>query len=108
VREAVLPRAALEWFSSSAQGAALKYAFPGGREGRVRMVLTAQGDGLMRLCIEDDGVGLPDAGREGSLGLRLVDMLARQIRGRASVENRSSGKGTVVTVTFPDPNRSPG
>jgi PAS domain S-box-containing protein len=87
---------------------ALKYAFPGGREGRVRMVLTAQGGGLMRLCIEDDGVGLPDARREGSLGLRLVDMLARQIRGRASVENRSSGKGTVVTVTFPNPNRSPG
>jgi PAS domain S-box-containing protein len=87
---------------------ALKYAFPDGREGQVRMVLRAEGGGLMRLCIEDDGVGLPEARREGSLGLRLIDMLARQIRGTAKVGNRSGGKGTVVTVTFPDPNQPPG
>ncbi len=87
---------------------ALKHAFPEGRGGRVRLVLRAAGGGLMRLCIEDDGVGLPAERREGSLGLRLIEMFARQIKGRAAMETRSSGEGTVVAVTFPDPNTSPG
>ncbi len=87
---------------------ALKHAFPEGREGRVRLVLRTAGGGLMRLCIEDDGVGMPAERREGSLGLRLIEMFARQIKGRAAMENRTGGEGTVVTVTFPDPNTSPG
>lgn len=87
---------------------ALKYAFPEGREGRVRAVLRAKGGGLMCLSIEDDGVGIPEARREGSLGLWLIDMFAKQIRGSATAENMPGGTGTVVTVTFPDPNNSPG
>ena len=87
---------------------ALKYAFPDGREGRVRVVLRAKGVGLMCLSIEDDGVGMPEARREGSLGLRLIDMFAKQIRGSTTMGNRSDGRGTVVMVTFPDPNNSPG
>ena len=62
----------------------------------------------MRLCVEDDGVGLPAERRESSLGLRLIEMLARQIKGRAAMENRTSGEGTAVTVTYPDPNTAPG
>ena len=62
----------------------------------------------MRLCVEDDGVGLPAERRKGSLGLRLIEMFARQIKGRAAMENRTSGEGTAVTVTFPDPNTAPG
>ena len=87
---------------------ALKHAFPEGRDGRVRLVLRAAGGGLMRLCVEDDGVGMLAERREGSLGLRLIEMFARQIKGRAAMENRTGGEGTVVTVTFPDPNTSPG
>ena len=74
----------------------------------MRLVLRAPGGGLMRLCVEDDGVGLPAGRRGGSLRLRLIEMLAPQIKGRAAMENRTSGKGTVVTVTFPDPNAPPG
>ncbi len=55
---------------------ALKHAFPEGREGRVRVVLRVVGGGLMRLCVEDDGVGLPAERRGGSLGLRLIEMFA--------------------------------
>jgi two-component sensor histidine kinase len=72
------------------------------------LVLRAAGGGLMRLCVEDDGVGLPAERRGGSLGLRLIEMFARQIKGRAAMENRTEGQGTVVTVTFPDPNTAPG
>jgi hypothetical protein len=35
-------------------------------------------------------------------------MFARQIKGRAAMGNRTSGEGTAVAVTFPDPNTSPG
>jgi two-component sensor histidine kinase len=72
---------------------AIKHAFPEGCGGRVRLVLRAVGDGLMRLCVEDDGAGLPAERREGSLGLRLIEMFARQIKGRAAMENRIGGGG---------------
>ena len=47
------------------------------------------------------GFWMPDARREGSRGLYLIDVLAMQIRGTARMENRSTGKGTVETVTLP-------
>jgi two-component sensor histidine kinase len=62
----------------------------------------------MRLCVEDDGVGLPKTRRAGSLGLRLVEMLARQIKGTAAVERGRSGAGTAVILIFSDPNATPG
>ena len=54
----------------------------------------------MRLGVRDDGVGLPtglDWRNTGSLGLRLVQMLAGQLRG--TVELRQEG-GTEFQVTF--------
>jgi two-component sensor histidine kinase len=45
---------------------------------------------------------VPQPIRAETLGLRLVEMLAKQVRGKAAVEARPGG-GTVVTVTFPDP-----
>jgi PAS domain S-box-containing protein len=87
---------------------ALKHAFPDGRRGRVLVGLQANGGGRMRLLIEDDGVGLPQTRREGSLGLRLVDTLARQIRGTATVGPRRGGEGTAVVLIFTDPNTAPG
>jgi PAS domain S-box-containing protein len=88
---------------------ALKHAFPEERDGgRVRVELRANGGGLMRLRIGDNGIGMPAERRAGSLGLRLIEMLAKQIRGEAVMEVGPGGKGTVVTVTFPDPNNTPG
>lgn len=82
---------------------ALKHAFPEGRAGRVRVELRALGGGLVRLLVEDDGEGMPAERREGSLGLRLVEMFAKQVKGRAAMEAGRSGRGTAVAVTFPDP-----
>lgn len=81
---------------------ALKHAFPGERRGRVLVHLRPNDDERMQLCIEDDGVGLPAQRRSGSLGLRLIEVLAQQIKGQASLEPRAEG-GTVLRVTFPDP-----
>jgi PAS domain S-box-containing protein len=85
---------------------AMKHAFPEGREGRVRVELHPKGGGLMALRIEDDGIGMPPKRREGSLGLRLIEMFAQQIKGKAVMEGRSGGDGTMVVVTFPTPNNS--
>ncbi len=87
---------------------AFKHAFPDGRRGPVVVRVGAHGGGRMRLCVEDDGVGLPKTRRAGSLGLRLVEMLARQIKGTAAVERGRSGAGTAVILIFSDPNATPG
>ena len=53
------------------------------------------------LRVSDTGVGVPDgvqAGGDGSLGLRLVRVLARQIRG--SFDFRPSASGTDAQLTF--------
>ncbi len=86
---------------------ALQHAFPEGRSGRVLVRLGTSEGAWLRLSIEDDGAGLPAKPRDGSLGLRLIETLARQIRGTARVEPRCGG-GTVVAVTFPDPSGNPG
>src|SRR3712207_8077821 len=71
---------------------ALKHAFPEGRSGRVRVGLRADGGGTMRLLVEDDGAGMPAERRAGSLGLRLIEMFAKQVKGRAAVE---AGRGEI-------------
>ena len=63
---------------------ALKHAFPGGRSGEVRVGLRQSGPGELELSVEDDGVGCPKVApaRNGkSLGLRIVEILAKQLEG---------------------------
>jgi PAS domain S-box-containing protein len=72
---------------------ALKYAFPPGRGGTVRMQLRRVPDGL-RLLLADDGVGLPpqlDPEAGTGLGLRLVHAMARQIDARLELLERCAG-----------------
>jgi PAS domain S-box-containing protein len=61
---------------------ALKHAFPEERRGRVLVHLRPAGDNSMELLIEDDGIGLPAQRRSGSLGLRLIEVFAQQIKGQ--------------------------
>ena len=80
---------------------ALKYAFPDGRRGTLKVSLHSPAPGQLLLSVEDDGVGLPpgfDWEQARSLGLRMVHDLARQIRG--TVEVRQDG-GTTFALSFP-------
>jgi len=79
---------------------ALKHAFPGGRSGAVHLSLRRL-DGGCVLSVADDGVGPGGAGAggaEATLGLRLVQLLARQIRGEFELVARAPGTEARLTV----------
>ena len=83
-------------------GNALKHAFPNGSDGEVTVALeyNAPTDAIC-LRVHDNGVGLPaglDWQQSKSLGLRLVRILAGQLRGTIETE---TGTGTEFRVTFP-------
>jgi two-component sensor histidine kinase/CheY-like chemotaxis protein len=82
---------------------ALKHAFPGGRKGRIRVVLRTTAPKTYGLAVRDDGIGFPaglDFRKTESLGLQLVCILTEQLGGE--VELRRQG-GTHFEVTFEDP-----
>jgi two-component sensor histidine kinase len=76
-----------------------KHAFPDGRTGEVCLLLKpTDTPGQWRLQVSDTGVGLAEdfeTRREKSLGLQLVDSLARQLGG-----SLQTGPGSVFAVTF--------
>jgi PAS domain S-box-containing protein len=81
----------------------LKYAFPDGREGEIRIELRQNAERCAYLSVSDNGVGLPadvTLWSTKSLGLRLVRILSDQLG--ASVEV-GSDHGTQVKLSFPHP-----
>jgi len=79
---------------------ALKYAFKGRETGTLAIHLTRVNDAVLRLIVEDDGVGLPESFNvetAESLGLQLVTTLATQVGGNLKVE---SSQGTRFTLDF--------
>ena len=82
----------------------LKYAFPNGRKGCLLVDLEAKPNGQYAVRVEDDGVGLgPDFQFEqvNTLGLRLVQMLAKQLRAELTV--RSESGHTEFDIRFQEP-----
>ncbi len=78
----------------------LKYAFPDGREGKIRIELRGLSDGSTRLVVADNGVGLRadiDWVNTRSLGLRLVRTLAQQLGAQIEV---NSDEGMEVRLAF--------
>jgi len=101
---------------------ALKHAFPGGRPGLIEiyggLCEGVNGGGYKGVTggpcskaivieVRDNGVGLPPAaGLEPShtLGLNIVRILARQLRGAFTIGSRCSEDrtGTACRLTFPE------
>jgi two-component sensor histidine kinase len=80
---------------------ALKYAFPDGREGEIRIELRREPGQPGCLSVSDNGVGLPadvTLWSTKSLGLRLVRILAEELG--ATVEVKSDS-GTEVRLSLP-------
>jgi two-component sensor histidine kinase len=76
---------------------AMKYAFPDGRSGMIKVECRRDAQQAV-VTITDDGIGLPEKLRTGSLGMRLIRTLAKGIAGTADIEGSS---GTRIAVTFP-------
>lgn len=60
---------------------ALKYAFPGGRAGRLRIELKALDHERCRLVVEDDGIGFSPSEAATSMGMRLIEAIVGQLNG---------------------------
>lgn len=81
---------------------ALKHGFPEGRPGSI-VVEVCRRDGIVLLQVRDTGVGLSESfrlDRTKSLGLRIVQILARQLKGTCEAE---SVAGSTFRVSFPGP-----
>jgi two-component system, sensor histidine kinase PdtaS len=78
----------------------IKYAFPLNRAGTVSISLHAVEENLWKLAIRDDGVGIPvdKPFPPKSIGLTLIEGIARELDGEATVD---SSDGFLVEVVFP-------
>jgi two-component sensor histidine kinase len=84
---------------------AVKHAY-GAEGGKIQVELRNHGHGEALLSICDDGKGMEQGAqtetRPGRSGQKLIEALARQIRGRVELES-APGQGTTVRVIFPRP-----
>jgi len=80
---------------------AMKHAFPEGRRGWIEVFLRDDGTGNKRLHIEDSGVGMAKKRRDGALGPKLAETLAKQIRGKVDTQSEPDC-GVRVVVSFLD------
>lgn len=79
---------------------ALKYAFPDGRKGRIRIEIGQAGPRDYTLVISDNGAGFPkdvDFRNTPSLGLQLVNNLVTQLDGTITLD---ASAGTTFSIRF--------
>jgi len=70
----------------------LKHAFPGGRKGEITVACRIDDESLIILEVRDNGVGLPaglDFRNTETLGLQIVTLLTKQLRGTIEQRNES-------------------
>jgi PAS domain S-box-containing protein len=85
---------------------ALKYAFPDNQVGIIRIQLQVEGERDFTLTIQDNGVGLPldwDIKNVKSLGLQLVKVLTKQLKGTLEIDR---SLGSQFRVKFSELHRS--
>ncbi len=82
---------------------ALKYAYPAGGSGELRISLRLATPEQLILSVADNGVGLPkgfEVEQARSLGLKMIRSLTRQIKGRLEVRQSD---GAEFRIAFPVP-----
>jgi len=80
---------------------ALEHGFENVARGAVTVTLKTNKAHYV-IQVQDDGAGLPKHfSKHDSLGLRIVDELAQDLRGEFKIANRRGGRGTVATLKIP-------
>lgn len=81
---------------------ASKYAYPQG-SGPVRIALRASG-GQAILCVEDDGIGLPETSEPAASGLgnRIVRAMATKLEAQIQFAPGQPGTRIILTFALPD------
>jgi PAS domain S-box-containing protein len=80
-----------------------KHAFPDGEGGEVHIQLYRDANQLLNLKIWDNGIGMPpelEWQNSTSLGLKLVKILAKQLKAVISFDRLEAGTGTSVRIAF--------
>ena len=77
---------------------ALKYAFPNGGKGILKISLVEQGQQLI-LTVADDGVGISNFDKDKGFGSGLIQAFARKLDGKLNIDSIT---GTTVTLTIRD------
>lgn len=75
----------------------LKYAFPKGQDGNVRIRLEKKSDGALHLEVSDNGIGKSGVTQGTGFGGQLVSMLSRQLGGTMREEIKN---GTHIFFEF--------
>jgi len=79
---------------------AIKYAYPKGMNGELRVEIIQDAEGLI-LTVQDKGRGLPEnfvIKNSSGLGLNLVNALAQQMKGSFSISGKN---GTTCIIRIP-------
>ncbi|MBW4547965.1 MAG: PAS domain S-box protein [Symplocastrum torsivum CPER-KK1] len=79
----------------------LKHAFPNNQSGTIRISMFADETQQFNLIVEDNGVGFPpdwNLKQSQSLGIQLVHVLTKQIKGKVELNN---SLGSRFCVSFP-------
>jgi two-component sensor histidine kinase len=79
---------------------AYKHAFAGEAPGAITVRLHRTPEQALVLRITDSGVGADLADTNGHMGLKLMRMLAVQLRGTLEIEGHAGSAGTQVTLTM--------
>lgn len=83
---------------------AIKHAFPDGVAGQITIRLDRTPEENLILCVEDDGVGMPEDQQTAGLGKSVINALLRSMRAEMKIAPLSPDAkrpGTRVAVTFP-------
>ena len=78
----------------------IKHAFPDGGSGKISLILTENSNSALELTVTDNGIGLPEDiqfQNPNTLGLDLVRIFSRQIRGQLEVRRNH---GTEIVLRF--------
>jgi len=88
----------------------IRHAFPSGHQGTISLCLSCTATGLIRLAVEDNGVGMPKGhppGNRSSLGLMIVSALCADLGGTLTRPPQESGTKTLIDFPHHPQQESP-